>query len=444
MSTATPAANHVPHRWQIVVTLMFYAALGHFNRTGIRRAGNDVFIEQMGMSTEQMGDVISAFLWVYTLCMLPGGWLIDRIGAARSLTIFGVGMGTCVLLTGVWGWVATPTASLHTFFIGLLIIRGFAGVFNVPLHPGAAQIVSHAFPMSLRTLANGMITAGAVLGIVVSYPLYGFLIQKLTWTWAFVFAGGLMIAYGIFWSYVSRGVNFKAHHPVQSADGTIHRQPLFAGLKEVVWNQQLALVTLSYACYSYYQYLLFYWMEFYLKNTLKFSASDIDRTSVLVNLAMAVGMVVGGLMNAQLCYVLGDTFGRRAIVITGMFFSGLAGLVGLVFQQPVSVTSCFALSTMLLGMTEGVFWTAGTEAGGRYRGLAGALMNTGGNAGGSISPQLSPRIAQYLGWNGAFAVACGVCALGSLIWLWIKPCADQGHAPSPESPVTMAGDAAIP
>ena len=69
-------------------------------------------------------------------------------------------------------------------------------------------------------------------------------------------------------------------------------------------NGQLALVTLSYACYSYYQYLLFYWMEFYLKNTLKFEPAEIDRTSVLVNLAMAVGMVIGGLMNARLCRFL--------------------------------------------------------------------------------------------------------------------------------------------
>ena len=43
MSTASPSVDAVPHRWRIVVTLMFYAALGHFNRTGIRRAGNDVW-----------------------------------------------------------------------------------------------------------------------------------------------------------------------------------------------------------------------------------------------------------------------------------------------------------------------------------------------------------------------------------------------------------------
>ena len=221
MATPPQSSSFVPHRWRIVVLLMFYAALGHFNRTGIRRAGNDVFIEQMGMSPEQMGDVISAFLWVYTFCMLPGGWLIDRIGAAKSLTLFGIGMGACVLLTGDLGM---GTVELQTFYIGLLVIRGCAGVFNVPLHPAAAQIVSHTFPSSLRTTANGLVTAGAVLGIVVSYPLYGVLIRHFTWTLAFVIAGGVMIAYGLLWRTLSTGVNFKADDGTAGPDGTLHRR----------------------------------------------------------------------------------------------------------------------------------------------------------------------------------------------------------------------------
>lgn len=413
MSASSPPlpAGSLTHRWQIVCLMMFYAALGHFNRTGIRRVGNDVFIDQMHMTPEQMGDVIAAFLWVYTLCMLPGGWVIDRIGASRALTIFGIGMGSCVLLTGVWGWFGVP---LPTFILGLLILRGCAGVFNVPLHPGAAQIISHAFSPSLRTMANGMVTAGAVLGIVVSYPLYGYLIETLSWTWALVCAGGAMIVYGFLWRSVSRDVNFQAHH---SEDPV----PTLAEGLRMLCNLPLILITLSYACFEYYQYLLFYWMEYYLKHTLQFSPANINRTSVLVNLAMALGMLLGGLMNARLCRVCGETLGRRGIVITGMFCSGLVGLLGLVFTGPSAVTWCFALSTLLLGMTEGVFWTAATEAGGRFRGLAAALMNTGGNAGGALSPQISPRIAHSLGWSGAFAVACGICALGSLIWLWIKP-----------------------
>ena len=51
----------------------------------------------------------------------PGGWLIDRIGSARALTLFGLTMGTFVVLTGVLGWVTSTPESL---WIGLLVNTG--------------------------------------------------------------------------------------------------------------------------------------------------------------------------------------------------------------------------------------------------------------------------------------------------------------------------------
>src|SRR5688500_11520280 len=63
-------------RWRIVLLLTGYAALGHFNRIGISVAGSEIFIKQLGVSETEMGWVYTTFLIVYTLCMMPGGWLI--------------------------------------------------------------------------------------------------------------------------------------------------------------------------------------------------------------------------------------------------------------------------------------------------------------------------------------------------------------------------------
>ncbi|MFN8709862.1 MAG: MFS transporter, partial [Planctomyces sp.] len=90
-------------RWQIVGLLMGFAFLGHFNRVSISVAGSEVLTREGGISNEQMGWVYSAFLIVYTAGMLPGGWLIDRLGPRIALTAMGLGMGFCVVLTGVLG-----------------------------------------------------------------------------------------------------------------------------------------------------------------------------------------------------------------------------------------------------------------------------------------------------------------------------------------------------
>src|SRR3954468_316996 len=88
-------------RWMIVLLLMGFTFLGHFNRVSISVAGSERFIGPGGLTKEEMGLVYSAFLLVYTIGMLPGGWLIDRLGPKFALTGMGLGMGLCVVLTGM-------------------------------------------------------------------------------------------------------------------------------------------------------------------------------------------------------------------------------------------------------------------------------------------------------------------------------------------------------
>src|SRR3954449_4137721 len=90
-------------RWLIVLLLMAFAGLAHFNRIAISVAGAEVFIPERGVSETRMGWVYTAFLIVYTLGMVPGGWLIDRVGPVRALTVLGLALGAFAGLTGVLG-----------------------------------------------------------------------------------------------------------------------------------------------------------------------------------------------------------------------------------------------------------------------------------------------------------------------------------------------------
>ena len=79
---ATPSITlSASARWRIVLLLMAYTALGHFNREGLAVAGNKIFINQLDITEVRMGWVYTSFLICYTIGMLPGGWLIDRIGS---------------------------------------------------------------------------------------------------------------------------------------------------------------------------------------------------------------------------------------------------------------------------------------------------------------------------------------------------------------------------
>ena len=373
-----------------------------------------------------MGWVYTTFLIVYTIAMLPGGWLIDRIGSARTLTLYGVTMGTFVILTGALGWV---TSSPMAFLICLLVIRGLGGMCNAPLHPGAAHAVSDATTANHRATANGMVTAGALVGIACCYPAFGWLMDELTWQWAFVVSGSMLIAYAVLWRLATAS---SLHQPptTQSLDENDASPTIWALLQQ----GNLWLITLSYAAYSYLQYLFFYWMGYYFKEVLNVPNVEARWASFWIMLAMGAGMAIGGRCTDTMCKMLGPTNGRRVIIIAGMGLGAVFGVIGVnvtnllpLFESlGVNVSSlvciavCLAISMAATGMCEGVFWTTATDIGGKSRGLSGAFMNTGGNVGGLISPLVTPFIAETIGWPGAITVACVISGLGGLVWLLIK------------------------
>jgi len=407
------------NRWKIIVLLTGYAALGHFNRVGISVAGDEMFIPQLGISETRMGWVYTAFLIVYTIGMLPAGWLIDRIGSARTLTLFGLLMGISVALTGVLGWF---TSSPEMLWVGLLVIRGLAGACNTPLHPAAAHVVSDVMPYNRRASSNGLITAGALVGIACCYPGFGWLMDSLTWQWAFVVSGLALIGFAVLWRLLACP---SLPHP----DPTLHHaEPGPAsdvvnstGLWWLLKQRNLWLLTLSYAAYGYFQYLFFYWMGYYFKQVLHIPEVDARWASFWIMLAMGGGMVLGGRVTDVACEFMGTMRGRRTVVMAGMGLGAVFGVIAVNVTGFMSVAVCLAISMGAAGMVEGVFWTTATDVGGKSRGLSAAFMNTGGNCGGLISPVLTPIMAAEIGWSGAIIVACVISGVGGAVWFLIKP-----------------------
>jgi MFS family permease len=398
--------------------------LAHFNRIAISVAGNQ-FIDK-GLSAEQMGTVYSAFLLVYTIGMLPGGWLIDRLGPRWALAGMGIGLGLCGALTGVLGVFGLAVAALY---VPLLLIRGLAGASSITLHPGAARAVSLWFPLSGRSFANGLVTAGALVGIAVTYPGFGWLTDRLDWPLAFVVSGASLVLMGLVWGVLSaddpaghRWSN-DAERDLVAANGRVPPRST-ATVRDVLAlfrNRSLVLLTLSYGAYSYVQYLFFYWIEHYFEKVLNLPKTASREAASMVTLAMAVGMAVGGWGADRLCQWLGHRTGRRLVALVGMGLCAVFSLLGVVTTDSQRIIWCFSLAFGVLGACEAIFWTTAAGLEPRNGGLACALLNTGGNGVGLLAPLLSPIIGRAFGWTTAIVVACAVCAVGGALWFGIHP-----------------------
>jgi MFS transporter, ACS family, D-galactonate transporter len=427
----TPASRPTNVRWLILAMLVCFPLLAQFNRYNIAVVGAERFIGPDRMSELQVGYVYSAFLLVYSIGMLPGGWLIDRIGPKRALTVMGLGMGLCVILTGALGWLGIAIAALY---LPLLLIRGLAGATCVPLHPGAARSVSLWFPLAGRSTANGLVTAGALVGIALSYPGFGWLMDRLDWPLGFVLCGALLMALALAWQTLAaddpadhRWTNAAERELAGGGDRTPPRST--ATVRDVLAlfrNRRLILLTLSYGAVGYVQYLFFYWMGYYFENELGLSKVASRKAAFTVTLAMAVGMASGGWMSDRLCRRFGHAAGCRVMAFTGMGLCAVFSLLGVSVTDPESIVWCFSLSLGSLGLCEGIFWTTAPALEKRSAGLACALLNTGGNFVGMLAPVFTPWIGRAFGWDAAIIVACVVCALGGALWLGITPHGSAG------------------
>ncbi len=411
-------------RWLIVAMLMGFAFLGHFNRVGITVAAKEKFIGPGLLSEVQMGQVYSAFLWVYTLTMLPGGWIIDLIGPRRALTGMGLGLGFCVVMTGALGQLGWPIASL---LIPLIAVRSVAGFCSTPLHPGAARSVSLWFPLTSRSTANGLVTAGALIGISVTAPGFGWLMDRFDWSIAFMVSGGALMAFSILWLAMSTD-DVNGHPSANDAEkqlvamshvpaaGTKASAADFLALFK---NSQLMILASSYAAYSYFQYLFFYWIDFYFGKELQLPDGESRRATFIVMMAMAIGMAFGGMLTDRLSRHIGVRWSCRSIAMSGMLLSAGFAWFGVAAKDPNEVILLFSLALAALGMCEGIFWTSAPALEPTKGGLAGAFLNTIGNAGGSLAPICTPWIGVKYGWPTAIGVACCMSVLGAALWLLI-------------------------
>src|SRR5271166_2648840 len=104
---------------------MAISFVSYVNRVSMATAGDTRIMAQYQISPTRMGAVYSAFLFTYTLCMIPGGLFIDRLGPRAALLTVALGSSVFVALTGLIGLL---TSNNETVFVALLVVRGLMGV----------------------------------------------------------------------------------------------------------------------------------------------------------------------------------------------------------------------------------------------------------------------------------------------------------------------------
>jgi len=411
-------------RWRIVSLLFAYSFMSWFNRLSIQVAYVEKLEHELGITEVQIGAINTAFFLAYTVCMTPGGWFIDRIGPKVALVIMGIGSGTLAALTGLPGLLALSASQTLT---ALFAVRIIMGAVTAPIYPASSRLIAHWVPFSQRALVNGTLMGAALVGNAASFHGFGFLLDHLPWGQAFLVTGSVTVLVGLVWTIYGTD-SPEQHAGVSDAElaWIEHGQPRTAAASSgVSWfsllrNRSLIFVTLSYAAVGYFEYLLYFWTQHYLQ--IKGVGKEESRSyAMITNLAMAVGMGLGGFLSDWLQRRVGYRWGRAIVPIAGMLTGAGLLFAAIAADEPGWIVLWLALAMAAVGATEGPFWATAIELGGRHGATAAGILNTGGNAGGALAPVLAPVVSAALGWEWGIGVGSIACLAGVAFWFWIDP-----------------------
>ncbi|NUA45762.1 D-galactonate transporter [Dickeya solani] len=335
--------------------------------------------KEFGITKTQMGYIFSAFAWTYTLCQIPGGWFLDRVGSKVTYFIAIMGWSIATLLQGF----ATGLASL----IGL---RAVTGLFEAPAFPTNNRMVTSWFPEQERASAVGFYTSGQFVGLAFLTPLLIWLQEILSWHWVFIVTGGIGIVWAIIWHFVyqppkkSKGINQAELNYIAEGGGIVDgdapiekkaRTPLTAADWKLVFNRKLVGVYIGQFAVTSTLWFFLTWFPNYLTQEKHISTLTAGFMTTVPFLAAFVGVLLSGFVADRLVRS-GKSIGlaRKTPIICGLLISTC--IMGANYtNDPVWIMALMALAFFGNGFASITWSLVSSLAPIRLIGLTGGVFN---------------------------------------------------------------------
>ncbi len=381
---------------RVVALLFSLAVISYFDRTVLSIAAPSI-MREFGLGEVQMGWVLSAFLWSYALCQIPGGRFADIHGPRKTLAAMAGGSGLFTALMAA-GNSAGAFAALRLGF----------GVATAPLFPAVNRANASWSLPAQRSLVQGLVASGAGLGSALSPLAVSWIVEKSGWRAAFVFAGALAMAAGwIWWRFAG---DPPSAPPPEVARGS---------WRALLGDKSLLLLTLGFTALDYYEYIFFYWIYYYLGEVRKIPPRESAVYTTILFLAWLVMAPLGGWAAARMSRAWGRKTGMRAAAMGSMAGSAVSLFVGVSSEDVTWAVVFISLAFGFAASADVNYWAATIDVMGARAGAAGGVLNGGGNLGGAVGPVLTPMIASWFGWSAGLYFGAALALAGALIWLFI-------------------------
>lgn len=346
---------------------------------------------------------------------IPSGWLADRIGSRKALSILSV----------VWS-LATLLSGFATDFASLLLLWGLMGAAQAGAFPCAAKAIGQIFPESERARAAGLLAGGMTIGGALAPVLTaGFL------EWLLPFSTSLHVdrwrlllaAYaipGILWTIAFLILISTRILPKSESQSKAQLR--------VDWLRMLRSGTLALLCAQQFfraAGMVFFvtWFPTFLQKTRGVSLMGSGVLTTVAGVGGVVGSLTGGFFSDWLLYRTGnERLSRQGIAVAGMASCSLL-ITGSYFVHDVNGSIVLVSLGAFCATFGGVSgYTVAISYGGRHVATIFSTMNMFGNLGAALFPLLAGRLVAATGnWNLMLFLFAGIMAIDAVCWALLNP-----------------------
>lgn len=299
-------------------------------------------IRNLGFGRAAGGSIYNAYLFSYIIITPFTGYLTDRLGARRVITICILILGFAVILMGT----AKTLWSACLFF-------GFAGLGATGLWAPVITLVQRWFAFHRRGFALGILSTGFGLGFATIGAVFPWIVKYFNWRYAWFYLGAMALAMvavnGIFLRSdpVAAGVQPWGEKQ-DNADSSMRKRqnatPQRIALSSLFSNSRFWLIGSSYFAVAYALYGITTFMVDYAKYQLNL---PLEKASLLATIH-GVCQIAGVLTVLPLSDYLGR---KKTIIISNIIITGCLALILLAGESQVMLYISIGCLAIFYGAT---------------------------------------------------------------------------------------------
>ncbi len=435
-------------RWLVLLLIALASAVAYLTRHCLAVL-NTTIQQDLQLSTEQMGWILSAYAIGYFFFQVPTGWLGTRFGTRGILA------GLCVLWSVFTVWSAASYS-----FVSLLASRIAFGAAQAGLVPNSAQALNDWLPLNRRGFGSATIGAAMSVGGTITMGATATLLDLGRFSWrevlllysvvGIVWAAAFMFAFRTKpdehpWVNEAETLLIRGRgHPGRPDDDTSAAATRHAGSRQASqpddkpargWELAAHMgrsVTMWAIClqslFRAAGYGLFVtWFPAFLEKGYGVTRENAGLLTMSPLIAVIVGTMVGGTV---VDWLLGRTNSRSiSRCWVGLGALGLCSLFTLSASwtsSPEMLVAAVAVGAIFSGSGNPATWAATMDIAGPNTAIVMAVTNMAGTLG-SIG---IPIVVGYMvgdiersggDWNQVLYLVAGIYAAGSLCWVFIDP-----------------------